>query len=84
MPSPSSQDQAVQLLASLDWTHTGKHLMADGELNSPATVSLRHGLGRDKIVGIGLEMLEGQVPAAATHPRRDRRIARLDIRLERQ
>ncbi len=53
----SLEDQALQLLASLDWKRTGKHLTANWEFDSPATVALRHDLGRDTIAGVGLEIL---------------------------
>lgn len=56
-PNFSTEDQALRLLATLDWKRSGKHLTANWEFDSPATVALRHDLGHDTMAGIGLEIL---------------------------
>ena len=55
--TPSTEDQALQLLATLDWKLSGRHLTANWEFDSPATVALRNDLGRNTIAALGLEIL---------------------------
>jgi hypothetical protein len=55
--TPSTEDRALQLLATLDWKLSGRHLTANWEFDSPATVALRNDLGRNTIAGLGLEIL---------------------------